>query len=146
MSQRRQGLTLITACFAVGTGKGTKDSGGGSSGGVYEVMILNANLPSRRKKQIALDVNKAIGPRMTSVVSPNKTKVWAVELPVQVLRELVASAGGVGFHQQIQKYPRFKDDIIELRDALTAHDATAMPIVFLYSIPECKYELFLFRS
>lgn len=58
-----------------GGGKGTKDSGGGSSGGVYEVTILNTNLPSRRKKQISLDVNKALGPRMTSVVSPNKTKV-----------------------------------------------------------------------
>jgi hypothetical protein len=130
-----------------GGGKGTKDSGGGSSGGVYEVTILNTNLPSRRKKQISLDVNKALGPRMTSVVSPNKTKVrttrrttahahahdahdtthsirswlsrgwgqvWAVELPVQVLRELVACAGGIGFHQPIQKYPRFKDAIIEI--------------------------------
>ena len=160
-----------------GGGKGTKDSGGGSSGGVYEVTILNTNLPSRRKKQISLDVNKALGPRMTSVVSPNKTKVrttrrttahaharrtrhdtthgaksggwgqvWAVELPVQVLRELVACAGGIGFHQPIQKYPRFKDAIIELRDALTAHDAASMPLVFLFSIPDGKYELFLFRS
>jgi hypothetical protein len=73
-------------------------------------------------------------------------QVWAVELPVQVLRELVACAGGIGFHQPIQKYPRFKDAIIELRDALTAHDAASMPLVFLYSIPDGKYELFLFRS
>lgn len=71
--------------------------------------------------------------------------MWAVELPVQVLREIVAS-GGLGWHQSIQKHSRFKDSIIKLRDAITAHDATAMPVAFLYSIPDARYELFLFRS
>lgn len=67
-------------------------------------------------------------------------KIWAVELPVQVLRDLVASADK--FYHPIQKYPRFKDDIIQLRDALMEDK---MPIVFLYSIPDGKCEL-LFRE
>ncbi len=137
-------LTLVRGGGDVekGGGKGTKDSGGGSSGGVYEVTILNTNLPSRRKKQISLDVNKALGPRMTSVVSPNKTKVrntrrttahtrhdttrhtvlgrgllksggwgqvWAVELPVQVLRELVACA-----IRELQQYQQQAYNLLEV--------------------------------
>lgn len=60
------------------------------------MTILNDNLPSRRQKQISLDVNRALGPRMASAVSPAKTKVPIGFFLPPPIRGLTRGWAGVG--------------------------------------------------
>jgi hypothetical protein len=109
-----------------------------------DVTILNTEHKSKAKKNIAKSAENKLAPIASSIASSTSVKVAAVDLPHNILKELV-----VGFNiatdsfPALDRYPRFREQILELLGFLAKWKH--MPFLFLYSYRDDKYEIMHFH-
>ena len=68
----------------------------------------------------------------------------ATELPHNILRDIAACPSPYTMHQPLQKYKRHAEEIAKLRNYINSQ-GKGLPMLFLYSIPEQKFEVLLLR-
>eukprot|EP01087_Luapelamoeba_hula_P021459 TRINITY_DN7508_c0_g1_i2.p1 TRINITY_DN7508_c0_g1~~TRINITY_DN7508_c0_g1_i2.p1 ORF type:complete len:1685 (-),score=296.46 TRINITY_DN7508_c0_g1_i2:8-5062(-) len=111
---------------------------------MLDVIVLNTDTGARKRNLIAAEANRNIGQRVTSAVNPRITKILASELPHNVVKD-IAGCPPAMLHTFINKYKRYSEEISRLRNFLSGAQGKLTPLLFLYSIPDGKYEVMLVK-
>jgi len=116
------------------------------------IVVLDQDMRSKKKKQISSDVQRAILPTLKAFTYSTAFTAIAVEMPWTIVREIASSTvdivNDVQYHTFVSKHPRYRSSIMSLRDTLTKirADTKTAPIIFVYSYADNKWEVLVYKK
>lgn len=109
---------------------------------VPEVVFLPSGPTARKRPGIATAAIKALSSRVSGAIAPGRARILALDLPHHVIKDMVKSGES---HQLVQRYPRFRQTLTEVREYITSELPASVAFLFLYSIPDGKYETLVLK-